>query len=93
MISFSVESAYQAVVIRSLAMLAQATQQAACTELEPQGPNEKDADEQGHDKGLVKAELCNQRQLHSNGPRPTHRWPIVLAAKAMAGCHSPRVAS
>jgi hypothetical protein len=51
MISFSIESASQAVVIKSLAMLAYAAQQAACTELEPQSPNEKDADEEGHDKG------------------------------------------
>ena len=40
--------------------------------LEPQGPDENDADKNGRDYGAFRAELlCNRHQLHSNGLRPT----------------------
>ena len=91
--------AQQSFVIKSPVMVRQTAQltsalHRACAELRPQGPEDEADDQDGHDKGSVRAELQrNKHQLHSNGSLPTRRWQkSYRAARATARCHSLRVA-
>src|SRR5829696_3847369 len=80
------ESAHHALVIKSPVVLkrthaCRGTAAGFAATLEPQSPDENDADKDGRDDGAFRAELlCNRHQLHSNGLHPTHAMPNKLGA-------------
>ena len=84
-ISGALESAHHSLVIKSHWCLSAPTHLGTAggytATLEPQSPDENDADKDGRDDGAFRAELlCNRHQLHSNGLHPTHPMPNKLGA-------------